>query len=344
MVNHLEPNYIKKYDIYDILYNDNGELSIIMPFRNPNPYVINYISIDAKILRFDLCKCPDRATYVYSLKIEYTKNIKLSINNDIVETYVNTYPSFKDEIIFSTIVKNEDNYVKQWIDFHLNIGITRFIIYDNSETPDKTSTQSVEKTTNLPSLLDDYIKRDIVVLIKWPYPYRLSLSLPGITGNISGQTTQQCHSIHTFKNSKYIGLFDVDEYINMQENNNIHNFFEELIIKEKIDVNQIGSFRLFNKFFYNPDNLPIDGAKFLNIFNCDKIKLEGQEKNFVLPKNVNTFRIHLITNGKPMYNVNPKYIYFNHYYFLNKHDRGRTRTNMTDKSILRHIIPNKPVL
>ena len=42
MVNHLEPNYIKKYDIYDILYNDNGELIIIMPFRNPNPYVINY--------------------------------------------------------------------------------------------------------------------------------------------------------------------------------------------------------------------------------------------------------------------------------------------------------------
>jgi hypothetical protein len=130
----------------------------------------------------------------------------------------------------------------------------------------------------------------------------------------------------------------------MQKNNNIHNFFEELIIKEKIDVNKIGSFRLLNKFFYNPDNLPIDGTKFLNIFNCDKIKQEGQEKNFVLPKNVNTFRIHLITNGKPMYNVNPKYIYFNHYYFLNKHDRGRNRTNMTDKSILRHIIPSKPVL
>ena len=41
MVNHLEPNYIKKYDIYDILYNDNGELIIITPFK-PHSYIINY--------------------------------------------------------------------------------------------------------------------------------------------------------------------------------------------------------------------------------------------------------------------------------------------------------------
>ena len=32
----------------------------------------------------------------------------------------------------STLVKDEDKYIKQWIEFHLNIGIKRFIIYDNS--------------------------------------------------------------------------------------------------------------------------------------------------------------------------------------------------------------------
>jgi hypothetical protein len=329
MVNHLEPNYIKKYDIYDILYNDNGELIIITPFK-PNSYIINYITPD-ETLKFNLYKCPDKHTDIYSLKIEYAKNIKISINNDIVEAYVNTYPSFKDEIIFSTIVKNEDNYVKQWIDFHLNLGITRFIIYDNSETPDKKSTQSVEKTSNLPNLLEDYIKKDIVVLIKWPYPYREPI------GGISGQTTQQNHSVYAFKDSKYIGMFDIDEYINMQESNNIHNFFEELIIKEKIDVNQIGSFRILNKFFYNPHNLRTDGNKFLNIFNCDKVRQIGQEKNFVLPKNVKIFCVHMISDGKPMYNVNPKYVFFNHYYFLNKSDRGKNITNLTDNSILRHI-------
>ena len=32
------------------------------------------------------------------------------------------------------------------MDFHLNIGITRFIIYDNSKINDKKSYKSVEKT------------------------------------------------------------------------------------------------------------------------------------------------------------------------------------------------------
>ena len=42
---------------------------------------------------------------------------------------------------------------------------------------------------------------------------------------ISGQTTQQNHSVWAFKNSKYIGLFDVDEYINIQHETNIEDFF-----------------------------------------------------------------------------------------------------------------------
>ena len=58
---------------------------------------------------------------------------------------MNKYPEFNNEIVFSTIVKNEDQYIRQWIDYHYHLGVSRFIIYDNSDQ------------YNLGNLLNEYI-------------------------------------------------------------------------------------------------------------------------------------------------------------------------------------------
>jgi hypothetical protein len=316
-MNYCNPICIEKFNIYDIFYNDNNELIIIAPYI-PKPYTINYISDNNSII-FNLHKCPHNHTFIYSLNVDYSPKIKIMIDNYIIETNVNKYPSFKDEIILSTIVKNEDDFILTWINYHLNLGVSRFIIYDNSVN------------ITLSTILSEYINKNIVLLIKWTYPYICNIS------GISGQTTQQNHSIYAFKNSKYIGLFDIDEYVNIQGISNIHLFFEKIIIEEKIDVNKISSFKFLNKFFYNPNNLPTNNNQFLKIFNCDNITLEGREKNFVLPKNVITFSVHMVTSGKPMYGINKKNAYFNHYIYLNKSNRGRNKTELIDNSILQHL-------
>ena len=300
------PIHIDIFQIYDILYN--GKLIIIRPAEYP-------LDIYCNNTKMNVYTCPHNHTYIYSLKIQFSSNISLSINKQTINTPVNVYPEFKDEIIMSTLVKNENDYIKPWIDFHLNIGITRFIIYNNSH----------EDT--LSSLLHKYIEKQQVILISWCVPYRLPIS------GISGQTTQQNHSIYAFSQSKYIGLMDIDEYVNMQEHSNIHIFFYEII--KRYELKQIGSFTLRNKFFYNPNNLPTN--KFLTIFNCDIIT-KGCEKNFVIPKNVKTFSVHMITDGKPMFLLDEKDIFFNHYVFLNKIDRGKNITDIIDNSILRHIM------
>jgi hypothetical protein len=110
----------------------------------------------------------------------------------------------------------------------------------------------------------------IVILIKWNYPYLLQKS------GFSAQTTQQNHSIWAFNNSKYIGLFDVDEYINLKMKNNIDILLQKII--DYNNINDVGSFRLLNKFFYNPNNLSTINYNFLNIYNCDQITLQGHEK------------------------------------------------------------------
>jgi len=311
-MNYIYPNRIDNLSIYDILHNDNNELIIVTPGIS-NPRTIKNISDENNVLTFELHVCPHNHTIIYKLNdIEYNKKIKLMVNDLIVETHVNKYPSFTDEIIFSTLVKDEDAFMLPWIDYHRKLGVSRFIIYDNSTN------------FTLSDILDEYIKNKIVVLIKWDHPY----------GN-GCQQTEQNHSIYAFRSSKYIGLFDVDEYVNPKGTSNLHSLFENIIAKENIDVNEIGGFTLFCKSFFNPNNLDVNNGQFLKIFNCDVIA--RYDKNFVLPKNVITYSVHAITSGKPMYDVKKEYGFFNHYIYLNKSHRGRDVTSFTDDSILFHL-------
>jgi hypothetical protein len=305
------PIHIDEYQIYDIFYN--GKLNIIRPAEYPLDIFYNNV-------KMNVYTCPDLHTYIYTLKTTYLPTITLTIQNQPIETNVQIYPEFKDEIILSTLVKNEDAYIKPWIDFHLGIGITRFIIYDNSDSD------------TLSNVLRDYLEKKQVVLISWNVPYYLPKS------DISGQTTQQNHSIYAFNKSKYIGLFDIDEYINMQHHTNIHTCLNDMIDLYQLNKKQIGSFAIRNKFFYDPDNLTTEGTNFLTIFNCDEITLDTREKNFVIPQNVKTFSVHKITDGKPMFLLDEKQIFFNHYCYLNKTNRGKKNTIFKDNSILKHIV------
>ena len=297
------------YQLYDIFHNGE-KLVIIRPAESLFDIYVNH-------QKMFLYKCLHYHTYIYTLKLPYSPRISLTIENKVLEKKVNVYPTFKDEIILSTLVKEEDEFIIPWIQFHLTIGITRFIIYDNSTNE------------TLPTLLKTYLENKQVVLIPWPYSYRLPIS------GISGQTTQQNHSIYAFPTCKYIGLLDIDEYINLQQHTNIHDFFDDMT--QLNDIKQVGSFTIRNKFFYNPDELPTNNGQFLHIFNCDDISEKGHEKNFVIPSNVKTYSVHMITDGKPMVLLNEKYVYLNHYCFLNKSDRGRKKTNQIDTSILKNI-------
>lgn len=322
------PTHIEKYGIYDIVHNDNSELVIISAIGNRQFNIYYKSSINEVIKKFNAYSCPHRHTSLYILPnveyIECNEFINLIIEGENINVKVNKYPSFNGEIIMSTLIKQEDDYIVQWIKYHQLLGFTRFIIYDNYKSDDNTLTR----------VLKNYISSGIVVLIYWPYPY-----------NMNAQQTQQNHSIHTFKNCKYIGMFDIDEYINPQRSNfntldalkeiNIDTILNNIIINNKINIDNIGSFRLLCKMFYNPNSLPTNNYEFLKIYNCGECLSSTYEKNLVIPKNVMTFSVHMITRGKQMYNVPTNIIFFNHYYFLNKTDRGKNSTAIIDDSINR---------
>ena len=303
----IEPSAIEEYKIYDIFHNDNGNLIIISPLIDP------ILQIEHIGKMFSCNECSDNHTRIYFLESEYNEIVELKINGNNIKTKVNKYPEFKDEIIFSTLVKNEEAYILQWIDYYMNIGVDRFIIYDNSNE------------SSLEERLKPCIEHGIVILIKWTY-----------LCDLKAQQTQQNHSIYAFQNSKYIGLFDIDEYINIQNKkmNNINIFLDFIIESHAINRNEISGFMLLNRFFYNPHMFPTEDMEFFKIFNCDKVSEEGFEKCIVIPKNVKTFSVHTVTDGLETIILDKGYVYFNHYYFLNKINRGLKLTDITDDSIL----------
>jgi hypothetical protein len=312
------PIYIPEYNIYDIFLNDENKLVIIQPYETSYPFDIKLVLND-KTIQFNHLICGDRHTYVYYA--EYYQNessniVNLEVNGNYISTKYNTYPVLTNEILMSTILKDEDKYVKQWIEYHRKIGVHKIILYDNSD-----------KNT-LSELLKEYILNGVVILIKWKYTYRLEKS------GFSAQTTQQNHSVYAFRASKYIGLLDIDEYVNPQDNYfDIDKTFDKIINQNNLNINNYSGFRLLNRFFYNPNNLDCVGYKFLNIYNCDNFKLTSHEKNFIIPKNCNIACIHIVSNGLPTYTPSTNSIYFNHYYYLNKETRGRNNTDLTDDSI-----------
>ena len=122
----------------------------------------------------------------------------------------------------------------------------------------------------------------------------------------------------------------------MQNNIHIGNFLDKLIISQGINTTKIGSFRIMNRTFTNPDKLSVKKYDFLSIYTCDNITTQGRDKNFVIPKDVDTFSVHMITKGKDMFIIDQSLIYFNHYVFLNKTNRDGNYMGYHDKSIVKH--------
>lgn len=308
------------YYIYDCFHNDEGSIVLVCPMEDKE------LNITYKDQKFEVFTCSHDHTYIYVLKNqEYKPSIQLCIDSNSLVMDVKKYPSFPNKVIMSTLVYNEDDYIRQWIIFHKRLGVENFIIYDNSKIEHEISYKTMQESrSNLTSVLEDFITDGTVLLINWPYTYIMEKS------GISAQTTQQCHSLWAFKQSAYIGFFDIDEYVNMQQHTSIPEFLRSESSEE------IGSIALCDRDFYNPLNKPTDSFNFLKIYNCGKIILDIRHKNFVIPKNVQAISVHEITLGKPMHIVDEKKAYFNHYLFLNKITRGRKKCRFKDNTIDAH--------
>lgn len=126
--------------------------------------------------------------------------------------------SDKDKIILFACAKNEDSYIKEWVEHHLKIGFDKIIIADNNDSPE-----------SLRNILNEYISDGLVQIFECCGLKKFQLYIYNMYLNEA--------------NYKWCAYFDCDEFLELTTHENIKDFLNG--IKEKCV--------LLNWVVYGPD-------------------------------------------------------------------------------------------
>ena len=90
------------------------------------------------------------------------------------------------------IIKNEGAYLEEWFQFHLGVGVDRFIVYDNNSTD------------NGPEIVKNYVARGIAEYIPWPH-----FCMDRYT-----QSLAYAHALCQFgSEAEWMAFIDLDEFL-----------------------------------------------------------------------------------------------------------------------------------
>ena len=99
----------------------------------------------------------------------------------------------REGLAFVLIAKNEATYIKEWLDFHIKQGVSKFIIYDN------------ESTDNFLEVLQPYIESGTVIYSK--------------IGGKRRQIDAYNMALNKYRKMfKYMGFIDADEFVFVRNN------------------------------------------------------------------------------------------------------------------------------
>lgn len=109
----------------------------------------------------------------------------------------------KDRYLVFTCAKNEDDYIKEWIEHYLSLGFDKIIIADNNDD-----------NTKLPKLLENYISENRVQIF-----------------DCHGLKKFQLYIYNMFleeRNFKWCAFFDCDEFLELSIHSSIKDFLQPI--------------------------------------------------------------------------------------------------------------------
>lgn len=106
---------------------------------------------------------------------------------------------YKYEVSACAIFKNEGRFLREWIEYHKVIGVNHIYLYNNNSTD------------NYNEILAPYLDSGFVTLYDSPEDFSQIKSY------------MDCWERHK-QESHWIGYFDIDEFVNLQKDNNIVGF------------------------------------------------------------------------------------------------------------------------
>lgn len=104
------------------------------------------------------------------------------------------------------IIRNEAEYICEWIEYHKLAGVEHFYIYDN------------QSTDNLKDILSKYVKKGEVSYHFWK----------------GGQTAAYDHAVSNYKlETKYMGFIDTDEFIVPKQGKNLYEIVDNILLEDR---------------------------------------------------------------------------------------------------------------
>lgn len=95
---------------------------------------------------------------------------------------------FRHKVSICAIFKNEADFLKEWLSYHMVIGVDHFYLYNNNSDDD------------FLSVLEPFIEKGIVDLVQWPYEQ----------GQMSAY--EDCYKKNRSE-TNWLGFIDIDEFV-----------------------------------------------------------------------------------------------------------------------------------
>jgi hypothetical protein len=169
-------------------------------------------------------------------------------------------------VVVVCIVKDEADYLEEWLAYHVALGVDHFVIYDNGSTDGSAA------------LLERYINHGLVTRIDWP-----------IGG---GQLAAYNHALRMFgTTTDWLAYYDVDEFLVPLLDSDIPSFLARFPDAADVRVPRV-EFG-FSGHRSTPAGLSIDAyTQVANVLNLDPA-LPPRVKSIVQPGAVSAIDIHL---------------------------------------------------
>ena len=119
--------------------------------------------------------------------------LKMLFYNIICKGYIKLFGKrdkreLKYKVSLCLIFKDEAPFLKEWLDFHLTVGVDHFYLYNNNSDD------------NFREVLESYLREGTVTLIEWPEQ--------------NSQFKAYKHCFETYRNeTNWISFLDSDEFI-----------------------------------------------------------------------------------------------------------------------------------
>ncbi len=161
------------------------------------------------------------------------------------------------DIALVAIMKNEGDYIREWLDYHILLGIKKFYLYDNGST-DMTRV-----------MIQPYVKAGLVEYIFWP--------------GKAQQLRVYNDALEKHRlDCRYLGFIDIDEYIFQANKVDLFTMMEALFTDYRVAALGI-NWRLFGSSFR--ETKPKGGVLINFVYRAaDTFEYNEHIKSFVNPR------------------------------------------------------------